>query len=95
LKLDLTKTDPQYDLKVKMILKSSENTSRTFKIMNDLTNPIFFITLSWCRFLVFNDDIWSLKKQISDFQLKKSLPTPPNWIQALIEEDFFITPVSL
>lgn len=67
LSLNLTNRDPQFDGKIKVILGSSSKVSRRFKLMSNLTVPVFFITLSWCRFLVFNGDLQTLKKQIADF----------------------------
>jgi hypothetical protein len=63
--------------------------------MNDLTNPVFFITLSWCRFLAYNDNIQDLKKKVVDFQNKKEMVKPPLWIELCKEEDMFVIPVSL
>ena len=67
LSLNLTKTDPQFDGKIKVVLGSAFKAIKTLKLMNDLSNPVFFVALSWCRFLVYNDDLKALKKQIEDF----------------------------
>jgi len=60
--LDLWEVDPLYKGKIKILGKYSES-KRKFKLKNDFENE-FMLTLSWCRFLAFDDDLSILKKKI-------------------------------